>query len=274
MKKWYRILLIAIISVSLLLCSVIPVGAAKAVQYKGSTWYEVENFDSVLFTLGDEARDFGYVHLPYSQNYFGDDPPASAHCILYPGGSNGGDGEIEIPSGYFFEVDFQFFITYKTSSSSSAWVTLPKKYISSTVSYNYEDSLGEYAIDSFNLDISQQTASDGRVYNFATKLFVNNTGRTVNVYSFSGGAPMLGSLPSAYAYYVQATKVRYRLLSPEQAVIENQNANAEKITNGWTPDAEAPEGSDTVDDYHDMESSMLDDASEGVEQANDLFFLG
>ena len=281
MKKFYRIFLIAIISISLLLCSVIPVGAATAVQHKGSTWYEVDNFDQVLFALGDEARSFGYVHLPYSQNYFGDEPPASAHCILYPGGTNGGDGEILVPAGYYIDIDFQFYITYKTSSSSS-WVVLPKKYISSNVAFNYDDSNGEYLVDYFNLDVTQSKGSDGRVYNFGTKLFLNNTGSDINVYSFTGGAPTFSDIPAAYAYYVQATRVRYRILSPDQIIVENQNANtdrivseignsANQITNGWTPDPQAPAGSGTVNDYSDLESGMIDNATDGVNQANDLF---
>lgn len=47
--------------------------------------------------------------------------------------------------------------------------------------------------------------------------------------------------------------------------------STDQITNGWTPAPQDPAGSGTVDDYTAAEDQLINDAADGIEQANDMF---
>lgn len=276
MKKQYKIIVTVAICVAVFLCCGLTVGAERILPTSGYTTIDAASAEVIK---GTETTSFpnSVYQMPFSANYFGYSGPFYFSLDV---------ADFDVPVGYYviFEVK-SYFSSAATQGGTYTPVPSREKLLKCSVGYFADVAPGVYGMT------DRGHSDHGDCY--STVVLNNNTGATLTVDAINVGVPTSGTLPAAYAYYLNVNEIRYRIMSSDEynalmndietdkIVGEIQDStdqitgeiqdSTDQITNGWEPDPEMPEGSEAVDDLKELEDELFNSTDDGLESFGSYF---
>lgn len=267
MKKQYKILIAVAVCFSVFLCCGLSVGASAVSFPNGYDVYS--DFGTCYWVNGSSVTESTDKEFPIAHNFFGSDDAPIKGVLFHLQAESG----IAIPSGCTVIIEPKIYMT--KYDENNVITAIGNRYVRARFTWHNADLSETGTIE---VPFTSRTSDGAYLFTFN---FTNPLNETIYFDDFEFGA--LDELPGSFSkFWMNINRIYYDVMSSnvydqyvQQGYIDQITGqiqdSTDKITDGWDPKPERPEGADKVDDVGNLEDQIGENSQAGIDEADKLF---